>query len=136
VDDLNAAFERHGVPAGIHHFGSIFFLKFPAEYHFALLFYYLIRERSIHILEGFPGFLTTAHDDADLAKIVEATIARWIGHYQTLLEVIAGDMDQAALQLRILTHAGGERSPRSLRGAGLSDRGTRHSQIDRFAGCG
>jgi hypothetical protein len=39
VDDLNAVFERRGVPAGIHHFGSIFSLKFPAEYHFASLFY-------------------------------------------------------------------------------------------------
>ncbi|MGH6812120.1 MAG: amino acid adenylation domain-containing protein [Methylocella sp.] len=72
VDDLNAGFERHGVPAEIHHFGSIFFLKFPAEYHFASLFYYLMREQGIHIQEGFPCFLTTAHDDADLAKIVEA----------------------------------------------------------------
>jgi amino acid adenylation domain-containing protein len=72
VDDLNAGFERHGVPAEIHYFGSIFFLKFPAQYHFAPLFYYLMRERGIHIQEGFPAFLTTAHDDADLAKIVEA----------------------------------------------------------------
>ena len=31
-----------------------------------------MREQGIHIQEGFPGFLTTAHDDADLAKIVEA----------------------------------------------------------------
>ncbi len=72
VDDLNAVFERHGVPAEIHHFGSIFFLKFPAEYHFTSLFYYLMREQGIHIQEGFPCFLTTAHDDADLAEIVEA----------------------------------------------------------------
>ncbi|MGI8568337.1 MAG: amino acid adenylation domain-containing protein [Methylocella sp.] len=72
VDDLNAVFERRGVPTEIHHFGSIFFLKFPAEYHFASLFYYLMREQGIHIQEGFPCFLTTAHDDADLAKIVEA----------------------------------------------------------------
>jgi amino acid adenylation domain-containing protein len=72
VDDLNAVCERHGVPAGIHNFGSIFFLKFPAEYHFASLFYYVLREQGIHIREGFPCFLTTAHDHADLAKIVEA----------------------------------------------------------------
>jgi amino acid adenylation domain-containing protein len=70
VDDLDAVFERHGMPAEIHHFGSIFFVKFPAEYHFASLFYYLMREQGIHIREGFPCFLTTAHDDADLAKIV------------------------------------------------------------------
>src|SRR5580700_7809581 len=55
VDDLNAGFERHGVPAEIHYFGSIFFLKFPAQYHFAPLFYYLMRERGIHIQEGFPA---------------------------------------------------------------------------------
>jgi amino acid adenylation domain-containing protein len=72
VEDLDAGFERHGMPAEIHHFGSIFFVKFPAEYHFASLFYYLMREQGIHIREGFPCFLTTAHDDADLAKIVAA----------------------------------------------------------------
>jgi amino acid adenylation domain-containing protein len=72
VDDLNAIFERHGVPTEIHHFGSIFFFKFPAEYHFASLFYYLMREQGIHLQEGFPCFLTTAHDDADLEKIVAA----------------------------------------------------------------
>src|SRR6202011_1091486 len=65
-------FRSRWSPYHSHHFGSIFFLKFPAEYHFAPLFYYLVRERGIHIQEGFPAFLTTAHDDADLAKIVEA----------------------------------------------------------------
>jgi amino acid adenylation domain-containing protein len=72
VDELNAVFDHHGVPTEIPNFGSIFFLKFPAECHFAPLFYYLMREQGIHIQEGFPCFLTTAHDDADLAKIVEA----------------------------------------------------------------
>ncbi len=72
VDAINAVFERHGVPGEIHNFGSIFFLKFPPECHFAPLFYYLIREQGIHIQEGFPCFLTTAHDDADLSKILEA----------------------------------------------------------------
>ncbi len=72
VDEINAVFERHGVPTEVHNFGSIFFLKFPAECHFAPLFYYLMREQGIHIQEGFPCFLTTAHDDADLAKVIEA----------------------------------------------------------------
>ncbi len=72
VDEINTVFERHGVPTEIDHFGSLFFLKFPPEYHFASLFYYLMREQGIHIQEGFPCFLTTAHDDDDCAKIVEA----------------------------------------------------------------
>ncbi|HUZ91501.1 MAG TPA: aminotransferase class III-fold pyridoxal phosphate-dependent enzyme, partial [Methylocella sp.] len=72
VEEINTVFERHGVQTEIHNFGSLFFLKFPPEYHFSSLFYYLMREQGIHIQEGFPCFLTTAHDDADLAKIVEA----------------------------------------------------------------
>lgn len=72
VDDLNAVFEQHGVPAEIQNFGSIFFFKFPPECHFASLFHYLLREQGIHVQEGFPCFLTTAHSDDDLAKVVEA----------------------------------------------------------------
>ena len=72
VDEINSVFERHGVPTEIQNFGSLFYLNFSPEYHFASLFYYLMREQGIHIQEGFPCFLTTAHDDADLAKIVEA----------------------------------------------------------------
>jgi amino acid adenylation domain-containing protein len=72
VEQINDVFERHDVPTEIHNFGSIFFLKFPPELHFASLFYYLMREQGIHIQEGFPCFLTTAHDDEDLAKIVAA----------------------------------------------------------------
>ena len=72
VDEINAVFDRHGVPTEVYNFGSIFYLKFPREYHFAPLFYYLLRQEGIHIQEGFPCFLTTAHDDADLAKTIEA----------------------------------------------------------------
>jgi glutamate-1-semialdehyde aminotransferase len=72
VEQINAVFERHDVPTEIHNFGSIFFLKFPPEFHFSSLFYYLMREQGIHIQESFPCFLTTVHDDEDLAKIVEA----------------------------------------------------------------
>ncbi|QBR70716.1 non-ribosomal peptide synthetase [Beijerinckiaceae bacterium] len=72
VARLNAIFERHGVPVEIQQFRSVFFFKFGPEQHFGSLFYYLLRERGLHIQEGFPCFLTTAHDDADLAKIVDA----------------------------------------------------------------
>ena len=34
-----------------------------------------------------------------------ATVQRWIGHYRTLLEAIASDMDREALRLPILTQA-------------------------------
>jgi amino acid adenylation domain-containing protein len=61
-----------GVPARIETFGSFFYLSFPAEERFASLFYFYMRDKGIHIREGFPCFLTTAHSDADLAAIVRA----------------------------------------------------------------
>ncbi len=32
----------------------------------------MLRDRGVHIFDGFPCFLTTAHSDADIAAIVEA----------------------------------------------------------------
>lgn len=72
VDELNSVLELHRVPTEIQNFGTIFYLKFPPECQCSSLFYYLMREQGVHLQEGFPCFLTTAHDDADLAKIVEA----------------------------------------------------------------
>ena len=72
ADELNAIFERHGIPSEIQNFGSIFYFKFPPECHSASLFWYLLREQGLHIHEGFPFFLTTAHSGEDLAKIIDA----------------------------------------------------------------
>ena len=69
---LNQLFEREQVPTRIEHFASFFYFAFPAEERFASLFYYFLRAKGIHILEGFPCFLSTAHTDADLERILEA----------------------------------------------------------------
>jgi amino acid adenylation domain-containing protein len=39
---------------------------------FGSLFYYHMREKGIHIQEGFPCFLTTAHSQADIEQIIKA----------------------------------------------------------------
>ncbi len=39
---------------------------------FGSLFYYHMREKGIHVQEGFPCFLTTAHTEADIERIVKA----------------------------------------------------------------
>ena len=69
---LNDLFECEQVPTRIEHFASFFYFAFPAEERFASLFYYFLRAKGIHILEGFPCFLSTAHTDADLESVVEA----------------------------------------------------------------
>lgn len=72
VGRLNGILNKYGVPAHIESFASIFYFAFPADFRFGSLFYYHLREKGIHILEGFPCFLTTAHADADLERVVRA----------------------------------------------------------------
>jgi amino acid adenylation domain-containing protein len=72
VDDLNRVLDLAGAPARVESFGSIFHFKFPPENRFSSLFWHLLRERGVHHQEGFPGFLTTAHDEADLEQVVTA----------------------------------------------------------------
>ncbi|MGH7867760.1 MAG: aminotransferase class III-fold pyridoxal phosphate-dependent enzyme, partial [Candidatus Dormibacteraceae bacterium] len=61
VRAINEFFELNSVPTRIESFGSIFYFGFPPEERFASLFYYYLRMNGIHVLEGFPCFLTTAH---------------------------------------------------------------------------
>jgi amino acid adenylation domain-containing protein len=67
---LNGLFEKYGAPARVESFGSIFYFSFAAGFRFGSLLYYHMREKGVHIQEGFPCFLTTAHSDADLDLVV------------------------------------------------------------------
>jgi amino acid adenylation domain-containing protein len=72
VEQLNEILACHHIPARLESFSSIFYFSFPADVRFGSLFYYHLREKGIHILEGFPCFLTTAHSERDLERIVRA----------------------------------------------------------------
>ncbi len=72
VGRLNAIFANAGVPTHVQHFGSVMYYKFPPEERFASLFFAHLRERGVHILEGFPCFMTTAHSEEDLEFVLHA----------------------------------------------------------------
>jgi amino acid adenylation domain-containing protein len=67
--DLRALFAEYGFPSHIEHFSSWFFFPSPVESRLARLVYYHLREQGIHLQEGFPCFLTTAHTESDLAEV-------------------------------------------------------------------
>ncbi len=69
VSRLNELFMTQGVKTVIESYSSWFYFNFHNEHPLASLFYYHLRERGIHIQEGFPCFLTTAHSDQDLERI-------------------------------------------------------------------
>jgi amino acid adenylation domain-containing protein len=60
-----------GTPFELPHFSSLFFLRAP-DFKFSGLLYALLRHRGVHIWEGRPCFLSTAHTEADIAHIVRA----------------------------------------------------------------
>ena len=72
VDGLNAVFTAKQVPTRAEVFGSIFYFAFPPEHRLWSLLYYALRLRGVHIWEGFPNFLTTAHSDADVDAVIKA----------------------------------------------------------------
>ena len=83
VGRLNEILARSGISTRIETFGSWFYFTFPSDERFASLLYYFLRTKGIHLLEGFPCFLTTAHSDLDLERIVYAPSAiawkKWSG---------------------------------------------------------
>jgi amino acid adenylation domain-containing protein len=72
VQRLSGLFEEHGLETKIESYSSWFYFNFHNEHPLAGLFFYHLRERGIHIQDGFPCFLTTAHSDADIERIFVA----------------------------------------------------------------
>ena len=69
---LNRMFATRGAPLHLDACGSVMYFGIPLEVRFGGLLFYLLREKGVFILEGFPLYLTTEHSDADLEHIVQA----------------------------------------------------------------
>jgi amino acid adenylation domain-containing protein len=69
---LNELFAGFGIITPIETFSSWFYFNIHNEHPLATLLFYHLRLRGIHIQDGFPCFLTTAHSDADIRHIHEA----------------------------------------------------------------
>lgn len=68
--ELNRICTKLNVPLIVVHFGSLWRVKFEKEYPFAELLFSLMRYKGIHILDGFPCFITTVHSADDLKQII------------------------------------------------------------------
>ena len=84
VERLKKVIAELGAPVQINHFASWFCVDFPHDLPLAALFFALMREKGVHIWEGRAGFLTLAHTDADLDRVVTA-------FRETLAEMQAAD---------------------------------------------
>jgi natural product biosynthesis luciferase-like monooxygenase protein len=69
---LNALFETGRVPMRVNWFRSMMYLAAEPEFKYASLLYFHLRLRGLHIWEGRPFFLSTAHIDEEIDFIVGA----------------------------------------------------------------
>jgi glutamate-1-semialdehyde aminotransferase len=72
IDDLNAHFLAVKAPVVMKGFASLWRATFTDDQPLNDLLFVYLRDRGVHIMEGFPCFLTTAHSDADIAFIIKA----------------------------------------------------------------
>lgn len=72
ADELNAFCASVGAPVHVVHFASVWKTTFTEDHPLQDLLFAMMRSRGIHILDNFPCFFTTAHDDADFAAIATA----------------------------------------------------------------
>ena len=72
AERLDSYFAENSLPIRVSHFGSLFICRYPrTEKLLDLLFFHLI-EKGVYIWEGRTCFLSTAHNDEDVAFVFEA----------------------------------------------------------------
>jgi len=70
ADAFNAICIKNNLPFFVPQFGSLWKIKFKEEIPYSELLFVLMREKGVHILDGFPCFLTEAHTDQEVDIIV------------------------------------------------------------------
>lgn len=71
---LNKEIEKRNLPFFVANYGSLWKVKFNEEIPYSELMFTLMREKGIHILDGFPCFITEATAEADIATVISCFI--------------------------------------------------------------
>lgn len=82
---LNEFFEQRQLPIKMVNFGSAFSFIFSRELKFKELFFYHLLEKGVYVWEGRVCYLSTAHTDEDIERIIEAV-------RETVIEMQKGDL--------------------------------------------
>ncbi len=70
ADALNAQFGHQQLPLFVAQFGSLWKIKWHQEVPYSELLFTLMREKGIHIWDGFPCFITEAITDEEIDRVI------------------------------------------------------------------
>src|SRR5690606_7367488 len=66
AENLNKEFQNRRLPIAVTHFSSLWRIKFLEDIPYSELLFVLLRHKGIHIMDGFPCFMTTAYTSNDV----------------------------------------------------------------------
>lgn len=69
---LNQEIEKRQLPFFVANYGSLWKIKFHEEVPYSELMFILLREKGIHIIDGFPCFITEATSEGDIEQIINS----------------------------------------------------------------
>jgi hypothetical protein len=69
---MQAEIDSLRAPLTVMHFASWFHFRWTQDVPHSALFFAAMRLRGLHVWEGRPSFITTAHSDSDLQAVVAA----------------------------------------------------------------
>jgi glutamate-1-semialdehyde aminotransferase/thioesterase domain-containing protein/acyl carrier protein len=72
ADNLNNYFQQKQLPIQVINFGSLFSFTSSTNLRFSNLFYYHLLEKGVYVWEGSTRFLSTAHTDEDIDRVIWA----------------------------------------------------------------
>ncbi|HSD64458.1 MAG TPA: amino acid adenylation domain-containing protein, partial [Ignavibacteriaceae bacterium] len=72
TEELNDFLMKRNVPVKLMNFSSVIYYSYPKDFSYFSLLFYALRYKGIHILEGFPMFLSEAHSENDIRHIIDA----------------------------------------------------------------
>ncbi|HEX4083936.1 MAG TPA: amino acid adenylation domain-containing protein, partial [Chthoniobacteraceae bacterium] len=70
TSELNAMFQTEGADVRATHFTSMMYFKFGEAFRYPGLLFFHLREKGLHIWDGRPWFLSTAHTEEDVQFIL------------------------------------------------------------------
>ncbi|PIB30037.1 hypothetical protein BFP77_04640 [Maribacter sp. 4U21] len=70
--ELNSKFQKRHLPIQINYYGSLWRLKIMEDIPYSELLFVLLREKGIHIMDGFPCYMTVAFNNEDIKKIIDS----------------------------------------------------------------
>lgn len=74
ANELNIYFKKQSLPIEINHYKSLWRLSFLEDIPYSELVFVLMRQKGIHIWDGFPCFMTTAYKEEDVTHLINTFI--------------------------------------------------------------